>query len=566
MNFHREISDVRSTLLALLLLSGIFAMPCRARERPAVEPTAEFQPDAQTESTQSALRDALTIRGSDQEATAPASVLAYYASRDFTPAWTGSDDAESAASRVLAALARADEQGLHRADYGRTASHWDAPPAPGPEAAEFELSLTADLLRYASDVCMGYLYPRDVYRDVQLPLRRFDIGQALNAALKIHAIDAFLAGLLPPQQEYRGLVDTLARYRTIAELGGWPAVPGKGNVSLESGDARVPALVRRLLLEDPVLAAEPTLSIEAVQQAIQRYQTRNGITPDGSAGPGTLAELNKPVSFRIAQIIANMERWRWMPHTFEKRYISVNVPDQTAQYVRDASVILSSRVIVGRPGSKTPITRLTVSAVVANPVWEVPDDIAVEQILPHLRRSPNYLASRNMVLTNEAGDPVPSQTVDWRKVSATHFPYLIQQNPGSDSAMGVLMMDSPNPFGVYLHDTPGKALFNGALRLNSNGCIRVQQMFTLASLALTDDMYDGADKLTGAILTGLTQRLVLDEPLPVYLLYWTAMAQSDGTVGFRPDLYGRDKLLIAAMSKSRAIAVPRKDSLRQTNG
>ena len=132
--------------------------------------------------------------------------------------------------------------------------------------------------------------------------------------------------------------------------------------------------------------------------------------------------------------------------------------------------------------------------------------------------------------------------INWRKMKGV--PFRIQQNPGPDSAMGVLMLDSPNAFGVYLHDTPGKTLFDAEMRQKSNGCIRVEQMFPLASLALTDDSGGGLDQLGAAVATGQTQRLALAEPLPIYLLYWTAVVGPDGAVGFRPDFYGRDKPLL----------------------
>ena len=375
----------------------------------------------------------------------------FYEAHDFQPVWSGSAEAASMAGEVRATLRKAGEQGLRTADYAATASRWNAAPAAGREAAEYDLSLTADLLRYAQDVRVGRKRPRDVYRDVDLPKSDFDAAQALNEALQRHSLTEFLADLPPPHPEYRRLVVALAKYRAIAAKGG-------------------------------------------------------------------------EASVRVEQIAANMERWRWMPRTFERRYVRVNVPDQTVDFVRDGEVVLSSKVIIGRKNSPTPIIRTTIKSVVANPYWDVPGDIANASILPRLRKNPNYLATRNMIIVRG------------------------QIRQLAPSALGYVMLDSPNDFDVYLHDTPGKALFERENRESSHGCVRVQQILPLAALVLADDKEAGMDRLKRTIASGRTQHLALDQPMPLYMLYWTAIAGEDGAVEFRTDRYNRDKPLMAALT------------------
>lgn len=375
----------------------------------------------------------------------------FYEARDFQPVWSGSAEAASRAGEVRAALRNADEQGLRAADYAATASRWNAAPAAGREAAEYDLALTADLLRYANDVRVGLKRPRDIYRDVDLPKSDFDAAQALNEALRRHSLSAFLADLPPPHPEYRRLVIALAKYRALAAKGG-------------------------------------------------------------------------EASARVEQIAANMERWRWMPRTFERRYVRVNVPDQTVDFVHDGKVVLSSKAIIGHKNSATPIIRTTIKSVVANPYWDVPGDIANASILPRLRKNPNYLATRNMIIVRG------------------------QIRQLAPSALGYVMLDSPNDFDVYLHDTPGKALFEQDNRERSHGCVRVQQILPLAALVLADDKEAGMDRLKKTIASGRTQNLALDQPMPLYMVYWTAVAREDGAVDFRPDRYNRDKPLIAALT------------------
>ena len=209
------------------------------------------------------------------------------------------------------------------------------------------------------------------------------------------------------------------------------------------------------------------------------------------------------------------------------------------EFVANNQILLESRAIVGRLGSRTPIVRLEANDLVLNPPWHVPEDIAADQILPKLRRNPNYLVASNMVLANGPADDPQGRSIDWRKMKA--MPYLIEQSPGPNSAMGVMMLDAPNEFGVYLHDTPGRALFQGSKREASNGCIRVEKMLELSALIVGGETTGATDQLNAEIATGQTQQVALEKSIPIYLLYQTAVAYSDGTVGFREDFYGRDK-------------------------
>jgi len=492
------------------------------------------------------------VLAKDPSVPSVAQLVSLYEDRDFRPIWSGDGEGARMVSEVRATLAHADRQGLRPTDYISPVLLTDKAPKQVKRAAEYDVALTEGLLRYAHDVRSG-LPPHDVYKDVLLPSVDFDAEPALKRALRAHAIHAFLMGLPPQRAEYRALVAALATYRTIAAKGGWPTikVAGKaaGEIDLEGDDPRVKALIKRLALEDPVLGANPQPMPEDIQDAIIRFQTRNGIEPDGRIGGDTLAALNVPASVRADEIKANLERWRWMAYAFEHRYVAVNVPDQSLDMMVDGQSVLHSKVIIGKKATPTPITRMVAQTVIANPPWTIPSDIAARMILPHLKQSPDYLASRNMVLVDrpEGSDPQGAD-INWRSVKKADFNYQLVQSPGPDNALGALMLDSPNEFGVYLHDTPKKKLFDQPDREASNGCIRVQGIYPLASWALSNDAMGASERLDAAIDTGQTQTITLDEPLPIYVLYWTAIPQDDGTVGFRPDLYGRDRKLLSAMS------------------
>jgi murein L,D-transpeptidase YcbB/YkuD len=472
-------------------------------------------------------------------------VVAFYRARDFRDAWRD----ESKVAEIRTALRQADEQGLRISDYTLPAG---SRPAPALEAARYDLALTETVLRYAREVRTGRFRAVDIYSDSGLPARVYDAPVELNRALETNSLPRYLADLPPQHPEYHRLAKALAHYSTIAEEGGWALVPGDGEVRLDRNNERLEALIQRLKVEDPILDAIAKPSRVQVRDAIKRFQARNGLVSDGAAGPETLAAVNVPASMRVQQITANMERWRWLPRLFESRYVMVNVPDQSVQFVRDGEVALNSKAIVGRKTSATPILRTEIKTVVVNPPWNIPGDIAARDLLPRLKRNANYLATKNMVVMDSPPSDPHGRKINWRNVKAAEFPYAIRQLPGPATALGAVMLDSPNDFDVYLHDTPNKKLYASNTREISNGCVRVQDIFPLASLALTGDAEDGMGMINEARRTRQTQRIPLEDPVPVYFLYWTASVDEEGNIDFRPDRYGRDATLIAAFTRGSA--------------
>jgi len=257
-----------------------------------------------------------------------------------------------------------------------------------------------------------------------------------------------------------------------------------------------------------------------------------------------LAETTDPHQRDI--IAANMERWRWLPDRLEADRIEVNAATAELTMWLGGRQMLASRVIVGKPATRTPILRAEGAGITVNPVWNVPHSIAVKEILPKLKRNPAWLASQDMVLLDgPAGDP-QGLHVNWRAIPAGTFPYRVRQAAGARNPLGQVKLELPNRFDVYLHDTPGKAAFNRTGRAISHGCIRVEQILPLASYALSADQ-SSLELIRDAIGQGETRLLPLSRKLPIYVLYWTAIPQPDSEVKFVRDLYGRDKRLIAAM-------------------
>jgi murein L,D-transpeptidase YcbB/YkuD len=235
----------------------------------------------------------------------------------------------------------------------------------------------------------------------------------------------------------------------------------------------------------------------------------------------------KGESSRVSQIIANMERWRWLPRQFEDSYLEVNSADSTLKAVKGDEVVLASRLVTGKPSTPTPLFKTRITAVTINPSWDVPGDIAQRELLPKEDRHPGYLESHGIVADRPGG--------------------ALRQLPGAHNALGKILFEMSNSFDVYLHDTPGAKLFDKSDRHLSHGCMRVEQMQALASYVLAGDVESSLGDVRSAIDNGETQTLTLTDPLPVYVLYWTAVPNVNGSVTFHRDVYGWDAALLAAL-------------------
>jgi murein L,D-transpeptidase YcbB/YkuD len=343
------------------------------------------------------------------------------------------------------------------------------------------------------------------------------------------------------------LEKSLAQYRHLAEQGGWVQVPGGPSLHEGEKNERIPVLKKRLLTSGDLTATttqedlfDPLLTV-----AVQRFQTRHGLTADGVVGPKTLAELNVPISERILQLAASLERCQPLPQLLEPRHILVNIADFTLKLFEDGKPVLSMPVIVGKTYRQTPVFSGRIATLVLNPSWEVPHSIATKDLLPKIKKNPASLAKLHLRVFRDwkgttAIDPA---TIDWTNLSVAHFPYRLSQAPGPDNALGQVKFLFPNPYDVYLHDTPARELFQKDARTFSSGCIRLHRPLELAVYLLKGTQLGSMDSLTAAIAREKTQYITIPAPIPVHIVYMTAWVDPEGTVQFRPDIYHRNPVL-----------------------
>ena len=485
-----------------------------------------------------------------------------YAARDWKPVWfTGEHNLAPRAAGLLATLQQADQDGL---DPRRLLSLLPASIQGGNGAhpdqvarAEADLLLSAAAYVYAQDARGGRLEPARLSAlltpDLHLPLPADVIGRMLRSANAAESREELLA-FNPPHAGYRALRGELARLRGLQASGvefnasvkaGQAALRarlpegfmGAGALMPGQVDPRVPLMRERLGLpgsDNPGYDA-------ALAEAMREFQRANGLKPDGRITPRTravLEDLSAPVNRserqkragddRIPVLMANMERWRWLPPDLGRTHVFVNIPEYRLHLMDEGERAFETRVIVGKAETQTPVFSDKMEFLVVNPSWYVPPSIMKKEFLPGLAADPGYAARRGYEVIRR-GNAVS-----------------VRQPPGERNALGNIKFMFPNNHAVYLHDTPGRHLFRNETRAFSHGCVRVEGPFRLAE-ALLQRRQGLSERNLRAMLGPSERHIKLTETVPVHLAYFTLFADDTGSIQRRPDIYGHDARLRRAL-------------------
>ncbi len=485
-----------------------------------------------------------------------------YRDQEERPLWSRAGRPLGRARELVKSICRAGREGLRPGEYDLEGLR-DAVKGlkekerPGPkDLATLDIRLTAMMLAFGTDLLAGQLDPRTIDDGWYLRARRSSVDSTLRAAFKEDGFPDLLESLRPQQKEYRELVEALDDYREILRRGGWPTVPaGK---SLRRGDRGegVAALRERLRVTGDLDAPADAKAVydDEVARAVARFQVRHGLEPDSGVGRATRSALNVPVETRILQIELNLDRYRWLPAEFEKRYLLVNIPDFHLRAYDDDREVFAQRVIVGDEyQNATPVFADSMTYLVFRPEWNVPSSILVNEMLPKLRDDIYDLAAHGFEVVDTQGDSVvrdPS-SIDWDDVDSAELSYRVRQRSGDNNSLGLVKFMFPNRFNIYLHDTPSRKLFDRPVRTLSHGCVRVEDPVGLADFVL--DGQEGWDegKIREAMEDSKAKRglmVSLEHPVPVYLLYLTAFVR-DGELHIRNDPYGKDRRAMRRLGK-----------------
>lgn len=486
----------------------------------------------------------------------------FYARRGFQPAWAADATLHNADS-LLAAIHAARRDGLQTEDYHLAKIEFllgelkrdrflGIPPDPD-LLVDLDLLLTDAFLVLGSHLLGGRVNPETLHAEWLAYNPKTDLAGILEAALAARQIEAALDRLRPPHAGYADLKAALQRYRDIETLGGWPLLPE--NLSPQAGDVGDHiALLRQRLSVSGDLDLQENQGEDHydkfLEEAVLRFQARHGLPPTGRIDEQTLNELNVPAAVRTRHIELNLERWRWIPHELGARYLLVNAADYRLTVVENGQPLWDMRVVVGRDYRSTPVFSADLQYLEINPYWNVPQKIAVQDILPKVKQNPEYLIRKNFKVFEDwraGANEIDPLTVDWSKVTNRNFHFKLRKEPGPSNDLGRIKFMLPNRFAVYLHDTPNRKLFAKNYRSYSSGCIRLEKPLELAEYLLKDDPKWTYQNILRAVDSKENRIVRLKKAVPVHLLYWTAWVDSEGVVNFRKDIYKRDPRLDEAL-------------------
>ena len=485
----------------------------------------------------------------------------FYRDRSYAPAWGDGRTPPAQSAALLQALQRASAHGLDPRDYvvGDMAARPDGDAFDNAAAAKLDVQLTWAFINYGLDVFRGR-----VARPAFHPVKDIDMEALLDWALTEHRVADALDQLTPRPAGYLRLQAALATYRAVEEKGGWPSVPAGPTLQRGNRGPRVTALRARLAASgDLDLSSEDSthktgaVFDAAVQAAVRRFQQRHGLAVNGAVNSSTLTALNVPVQQRIRELEINLERWRWLPTDLGYQYHLVNVPAYEQRVLQRApaesgapeQTLMQMRVIVGDREHPTKAFSAAVTQLVANPFWNVPPTIAADEMIPGFLNDRGYLSRRNIrVLRSNGGkrEEVDPEKIDWSQPESAATRYTFRQDPGPQNALGRIKFIMPNPFGIYLHDTPKRHLFARSVRLASHGCIRLEHPMDLATHLLT---YAGEEPapLIEAVEQRTRRYVRLPQTVPIHLVYFTAWVDEGGVLQFRPDSYDENPAVDAGL-------------------
>jgi L,D-transpeptidase YcbB len=485
---------------------------------------------------------------------------AFYGPVGYDLAWLNQGQPTPQASAVIQVLQQADQNGLNAEDYD--GSRWKerlSRLGQPDDLARFDAALTVCLMRYISDLHIGKVNPQHFGYGLSVEGKKYDLPQFIRSrVVSGEDISTVLEQVQPSFPGYKRAVVALRHYLELSakDDGQQLPVPSK---PIEPGSqyAGVQQLTNRLRLvgDYPPDLDKPSgdLYQGAVVEAVKRFQQRHGLAADGRLGAQTFKQLNTPLSVRVEQLRLTLERWRWLNPNFPQPPVAVNIPEFRLRAYDDiGKIVFTMNVIVGNAvRHETPVFEEDMQYIVFRPYWNVPTSIQRSEIVPAIERDRNYVANRNFEVITPSGQVVTSGVISDEVLNQLRAGKLaVRQKPGPQNALGLVKLIFPNNYNVYLHSTPSQQLFSQSRRDFSHGCIRVEKPDELAAWALRNNPGWTLERVRAAMQSGKDDsQVTLAKPIPVLILYATAVVDEQGIVYFFDDIYGHDAALAKVLAK-----------------
>jgi L,D-transpeptidase YcbB len=377
-----------------------------------------------------------------------------------------------------------------------------------------------------------------------------DFGQSFDSASRtVHMPKASLPTLSP--STVATTEQAIGQYEAIVARGGWPTVPSSELLRLGNRQPSVQALRRRL-------AASGDLDVNTgigdifdsyVEAAVRRFQARHGLSVDGLVREQTFNALNVPAAVRLNQLKVNLVRLRTLSGNLGPRFVVCNIPAAQIEAIENGVAVSRHTGVVGKPDRPSPEIQSKITEINFNPFWTVPSSIVRRDLIPIMQEQPDYLTKNRIRIFDVHGTELQPQQINWYSEEAVN--YQFKQDPGDFNSLGSIRINFPNPYSVYMHDTPFKNLFGEDFRFHSSGCVRVQNVRELVYWLLSETPGWSRQEIDQVIKSGERKDAKLVRPMPLYWVYVTAWATPDGVVQFREDIYSRDGLGAVAGTTTR---------------
>jgi L,D-transpeptidase YcbB len=485
-------------------------------------------------------------------------VAEFYDSFGWSLPWVRNSRPTSQALGLITVLKGADLQGLQPDDYD--GPYWDAHlsvfqqsrrPSEW-ELSRFDVALTVSVIRYISDLHLGRVNPHVFHFEFDPQGNALDLSEFVRQRLvDSQDLSADIQTVEPPFPAYRRTIDALRHYLELVRHDDGQSLPMPQR-SVKIGDAYMgmPRLVKVLSALGDLPAGGGTSGLifnSTLAEAVKHFQKRHGLEVNGTLDLPTVRELNVPLGRRILQLELTLERWRWLPHRFVQPPVVINIPEFRL-HTDDEQFhwVLSMKVVVGRAyRHQTPVFASELKAVIFRPYWNVPISIQRAELLPQIDKNPSYLVTHSYEIVDRNGNTVAANDAGQEELRSGKL--AIRQKPGPENALGLIKFDFPNAHDVYMHGTPATELFSRSRRDFSHGCIRVEDPVALAAWVLREKPGWTTERIRSVMYGEKTIRVDLDKPIPVVVVYGTAVVMEDGEIRFFNDIYGQDVALERAL-------------------
>lgn len=453
--------------------------------------------------------------------------ISFYRNRDYSYAWFNQDGLIEPAGNLYNRIMNIHEEGLNEKLPYRDSlvTLMEDEQETSSPSTILELMLTAQYFSYAQAVWRGVSEKESISLEWLLPRKQVSMVDLLDSLVS----GKQLLDSAPVYRQYGLLQGHLKKYQQLRQQGGWPVISSeKKPLKLGDSSLSIQSIKKYFFLVGDLNENNGSIHFDVdLENAVKLFQQRLGIKETGIINQSLINDMNVPVDKRIEQIIVNMERCRWVPVALNTDYLVVNIPEFRLHVYESDSLMFSMSVVVGKAQHKTVVFNAEMKYVVFSPYWNVPNSILKNEILPAIRRNPNYLAKHNM---------------EW-------YGNMVRQKPGPNNSLGLVKFLFPNRFNIYLHDTPAKSLFNEDTRAFSHGCIRLSDARKLAIYMLRHDTSWNENNIVAAMNSGVEKTVTLKKTVPVFIAYFTSWVDRRGKLNFRKDIYKRDESLVKLMMK-----------------